>query len=583
MARSQEPARDKPAVETHADGTVTVRGRVVYTDLKQDRHDRVDGHGKVTLWFASEGKPEFGTPLEIDIVAGAWTATFGQPILGGGRATRITMESCQVNEKAVVVVSQAIALDGAAEVRFELRAVSELRLRVVDESKKDLAGVVVWQSKEWMSTGMLHPGKSDKLVIVGGEQSPVTVPTPENAREGQSTRLWVWASGYAWQAIDVFFAQGGTRDVVLSPCGWLSVTIKGKSPDGTPPPSFRIYEAGGAHSLLVDFGSIGSNENIEGLAAGTYEARVELGEWFRNPVVLARSTVVIEAGKKAEVSLTAVQKAAPPKAQLRGVIAIPTAWQIGRDAIRVELEPLGTLQPYTDTKFFSGREIHRGDRDGEYRLQAEDLPAGRYVLTIDPVGWPCLVSVGEAAAEFRVEVPEPVDVVLRIFDADTGAPSNGLTLSWNSPPPPSVHGWSPKSVSAAADSNEIRFRAPAGRICVNTFGEDRVIEMRTLRIGPDNREFDLEARPVYGIQVVVHEGDTVLPTDHQSGWSFELRGIDGQSVLMGWRSTNILTVSKPGTYVLSAKAPKGYRQVPDRQVKVTTAPFPKIEFVVSRE
>ena len=52
---------------------------------------------------------------------------------------------------------------------------------------------------------------------------------------------------------------------------------------------------------------------------------------------------------------------------------------------------------------------------------------------------------------------------------------------------------------------------------------------------------------------------------------------------MGWRSTNILTVSKPGTYVLSAKAPKGYRQVPDRQVKVTTAPFPKIEFVVSRE
>jgi hypothetical protein len=52
---------------------------------------------------------------------------------------------------------------------------------------------------------------------------------------------------------------------------------------------------------------------------------------------------------------------------------------------------------------------------------------------------------------------------------------------------------------------------------------------------------------------------------------------------MGWMGSNILTVSKPGTYVLSVKAPKGYRQVPDRQVKVTTSPFPKIEFVVSRD
>jgi hypothetical protein len=584
MARSQEPARDKPAVEMHPDGRVTVRGRVVYSDLKQDRHEHVDGRGKATLWFAAEGQTEggFGSPCDIDIVAGAWTVTFRQPI-AGAHPTRISMESCRVDDTAVVVVGEAIALEHAQDVRFELRAIPELRLRVVDQSKKDIAGVEVWQSKDWMSSGTLHPGNAEKLLVVGGERSPVKVPAPEDVREGQNTRLWVRAPGYAWQPVEVFLAQGGTRDVVLSQCGTLSVAILGQSPTDPVQPTLRIYDAADAHSMLAEFGSVGANEEIDGLAAGKYEVRVELGEWFSEPAVLARATVEIEAGKRAQVNLTAVQKPAPSKAPLRGVIAIPAAWQIGRDAIRVELEPLGALQPYADRQLFSGGRIQRGDRDGEYRLQAEDLPVGRYALTIDPVGWSCLVSVAEGAPEFRVEVTEPVDVVLRIVDADTGAPCKGLTLSWYPPPPIGVHGWSPTRVGEAAESNEFRFRVPAGRICVDTFGEDYQIPMRTIRVSPDSREFELAAHPVYGIEVVVHEGDTVLPTDFQTGWSFDLRKLGGESVQMGWMGSNILTVSKPGTYVLSVKAPKGYRQVPDRQVKVTTSPFPKIEFVVSRD
>src|SRR5262249_55532754 len=52
-ANAQEsPAKRAPRNwETAADGSVTVRGRVVFTDLKHEERGKVRGHAKAFLWF----------------------------------------------------------------------------------------------------------------------------------------------------------------------------------------------------------------------------------------------------------------------------------------------------------------------------------------------------------------------------------------------------------------------------------------------------------------------------------------------------------------------------------------------------
>src|SRR5262249_37575861 len=135
-------------------------------------------------------------------------------------------------------------------------------------------------------------------------KSPLVIPAPDTIRVGGTEKLWVRARGHAWQSVEVFLADGGEREVRLYRGCSVKVKVAGEVPRQSGKVALRLYKSSAREPALAEFD--GSTEVIDELAAGTYEFRLELGEWYRNPQVLARATVSVKAGDSAEVELKAV-------------------------------------------------------------------------------------------------------------------------------------------------------------------------------------------------------------------------------------------------------------------------------------
>ncbi|HLQ39286.1 MAG TPA: hypothetical protein VK348_15865 [Planctomycetota bacterium] len=591
-AAAQDPqARHAPRnYEIGQDGSVTVRGKVLYSDQKQEQHEKVQGHASAVLWFPGvRDGSQFGINADLEIDDGAWRVTFANTLRqGNARPTHISLASCRIDDAAVVVETDKLALTDDAEFLFRLRVIPQLRLRVVDAAtKKELDGVEVFRSVDWHDLGALHPGSAAGLQrLVENGRSPLVISPPDGVAPGRSERLWLRAPDHAWQSVEVLIADGGTRDVPLPRAGAVTVVLGGNLPAGADKLALRFYKGRQSGPPLAEFAvADGKVDDIEGLTAGSYEARLELGEWFRNPRVLARVSVIVEAGGTAAVRLDVkAEVTAPAKVTLRGIVAIPAGWHVERGDIGIELKPLLGTQQWAETRWLHGSELKRGDKDGEYRFAFADVVAGRYAIVVSPSFCQQAVKVAEGSnGDLRIEVPEPVEVVVHVVDSDTRKPHNGVSLDWHPRLAPGVTSWSPGTAQAAADSNEIRFVAPAGRIQVSAFGDDYELRERTLEVAPDDHEFELTTHAVYGVKVVLYEGDTKIPTGFRSGWQLDLHQLNGKARLSGTRGDGTLIVREPGTYILSVEAPDGYRPVPDRQVKLSSGPFPTIDIKVARK
>jgi hypothetical protein len=589
-ATAQDPAarRAPRNWEIAADGSVTVRGRVVFTDLKHDKHEKAHGSAKALLWYPDRDGGASAADGEIAIDDGAWSVTFRKPMVGGDLPPGyVTLSSCRIGDVTAVVDTEKVNLTDDAEFVFRVRAVPPLRLRVVDaETKKELDGVVVCSQPQWPPSGKLHPGNVASLQRVAEPgRSPLAVEAPEQVEPGREDKLWVRAPEHAWQPVEVLFAEGGTREVALPAAGTVKVALAGTLPAGASKLAVRLYRAGEIGASPAEFGVTGASvAPIESLAVGSYVVRLEVGEWFRNPRVLARADVTVERGGTAEVQLEAKgDVAAPAKVDVRGIVAIPAGWKAEQNDVLVDLEPVGATQRWVESRMLTGRELRRGDRDGEYRFAFHGVVAGRYVISVKPFNHQAAVKVAENGnEELRIEVPEPVEVVLRCVDAEK-KPCNDVGIEWNEAQGLWASGISIHSASPAAGSNEIRIRVPVGLIQVMAFGGDYELAQRTLKVSPEAREFELTMHAALGVKVVLYEGDTKIPTGWNTEWNLSLHTLAGKEVRGGQRGGDTLIVAEPGTYLLRVRAPDSHRPVPDRQVKVGTTPFPTIEIKVARK
>ncbi|HZN41580.1 MAG TPA: hypothetical protein VFD82_22430 [Planctomycetota bacterium] len=67
-AHEPPPSSKPPSVEVGADGTVTVRGKVTFTDRNRDIREKVKGSVHAMLWYAIE-----------DVQVGSWTGSGEYP------------------------------------------------------------------------------------------------------------------------------------------------------------------------------------------------------------------------------------------------------------------------------------------------------------------------------------------------------------------------------------------------------------------------------------------------------------------------------------------------------------------------
>jgi len=571
--------------ETAADGTVTVRGSVVFTDVKHEQHAKVRGHAKAILWFLDDRDHTCSVANgEIDIDGGAWCVTFANPFGGGGKPpTQVTFSSCRIDDVPVIVETEKVALTDDAEFVLRLRAIPTLRLRAVDaETKRELDGVEVFCSREQAFEHKVHPGLSPSLQqLAGPGKSPLAVEPPGEVAVGSRDKLWVRAPAHAWQPVDVLFAEGGTREVALPGAGALTVTLAGKLPAAARKVAVRLYRGDPSGAPVADFEVIGGSVGaIESLAPGDYVACLEVGDWYGSPAVLARASMTIEAGKTAELRLDAKEgTAAPARFALRGRVVIPPGWHADPSRVCVSLRPVGETQRWAESLSQRGGDLKRGDKDGEYRFDFDDVVAGHYAIEVWPCHWQQALTVA-ADGELLIEAPEPVEVVLRVVD-ENGKPRNGAMVAW-SPEAVGLTPWCFESVLADAGTNVVRIVAAGGAIQVRSIAQDYLIRARTLRVGAKDREFEVAALTLHGVQVAIFEAATRVPLGSEKDWQLSLRTLDGKSVVGTPRGDTIEAV-EAGTYLLCIKAPSAYQPVPDRQVKLSTSPFPTIEVKVARK
>jgi hypothetical protein len=381
--------------------------------------------------------------------------------------------------------------------------------------------------------------------------------------------------------VDLLWTQAGVRDVPLPAGGSLHAKVVGKPPSPPAKVALRCYRGADRTPAAEVAMADGRIDQIDGLPVGEWNVRLELGEWFREPRVLGRTRVAIEGGRTTEVELKVTAEIAmPAKVQLRGILAIPAEWHVDRRDVQMELDPLRGTDRWAERQYLRGGELARGATEGEYQFVFRGVYVGRYAITVHPGNHRQLIQVQEDSRdELRVELSPPIDVVVKVVDGVTRQPRKDVSLCWQADFMVGVGG-SPESVQPAPDSNEVRFRAAAGRIWVSASGDGFEVPHQMLQVGPDAREFEVATQPLYGVKLVLYEGNEKLPT---TGWDYGLRPVEGEAGASGWCSDGTLTVRKPGIYVLTVKGPDGYQAVAERQVKVTTIPFPVIEVKVARK
>lgn len=591
QAQAPRPADKPPSCEIAKDGTVTVRGRVVFTDRAFRRQEAVTGSVQILLWYANE-KIQIGDPsADIDFVKGAWTASFRRPEHATERPERLYFSDATVAGEPVILESDTLLLDGKAELVLRLRAIPELRVRAFDAAtKQELANVEIWRSGGWDEAGGLHPGAEGELErLVDAGKSPVLVPPPEEVRPESATLLWIRAPGYAWRGLEVMFAEGGVREAPLVRGGSAKIAISGKLP-AAGKVALRIHaaDAGVRERPLLDLAlADGPPGLLEHLAPGRYEARLELGDWYRDPQVLARAPLEIQAGSTASVELVAKEIASPERATLRGVFVVPAGWERAGEGPSVSLEPLLGTDRWTERRRLHARDLQPGERAGEHRFVFPDTVAGRYALVFEPSHYQKVVHVTKRGlSDLRIELPEPVEILVRVLDRDSKQPRKGVTLSWHPEWPPGVFGGSLESASAAPDSNQVRLLVPAGKVVVMAHEQEFEVPTTRLDVAPDEREFEVFAQVRQAVKVAFYEGTTRIPAGIGSGWDVSLLTVDGAPVRTSHSSTESeLTVLAPaaGIYVLRVTAPEEYRPVADRQVKLGPPPFPTIDISVARK
>ena len=585
LAQAQEPAptRKPGSVEVGKDGTVTVSGKTTFADSKQDVHEKVRGSVSAMLWYTKEGA-QLARDTTVEIVDGTWTATFFRPEHAGERPDRISLRGARIEDNPVILETDDLSLAEGADLTLRLRAIPELRLRVIDaETKEELTEVGVFRCKG--EDNKLHPGPGARLEgLVDAGKSPLLVPSPDEVHPKMTTTLWVRAPGYAWGSVEILFAEGGLREVPLVRGGSAKITITGKVP-AAEKLALRVYgKTGGGGSPLLDLANARGDRELEDVAPGSYEVRLELGDWFREPRVLARAPMVVVAGQQAAVELVVKNEvAAPDRVTLRGTFVVPSGWKKAEKPLSVTLDPLRGTDRWTERRWLHESELKRGDKDGEYRFTFRDTPVGRYSLVFEPSSHQRVVRVSKDGMEdLRIELPEPVEIVVRVLDRDTKEPRNGFSLAWHPEYPPGVLG-SLDSASAALNSNEVRFLVPAGRIVVQCFADAFEVPWTRLDVAPDEHEFEVFAVVRNGVKVALYEGTTRVPLD---AWDVSLLTLDGQPALGGessFGSDLTLFAPKPGTYILRVEAADGYKPIADRQVKLGPPPFPTIDIKVARK
>ena len=559
------PPDEEPALAP-ADGVVRLTGEVVVLDTDGVAHRGESGGFELVLWTDDRGAHQRveveGGRYETEVPAGVRLGVASVELGGRSAVFERGFESVPVPDDGVFDV----------EVRWLAALLLHVRARA---DGRALDGCTVLADVPRPRDGMDHPGDGSLARrLATRASSPVELPA--SSGEGlafvqRRRTLHVMADGHAWSRLDVDAALGGERTIELDPGGALDLTVYGAN--FAERPAVRLRRANVVEGR--PYGELTLHQDavaIEGIALGRWRVSVEIGDWFRSPVVLASDEVEISASARAALTLTLEAEAPIARVPLAGTLVVAGGWDIDDLALVVALVGVarGGQQEYVVLR---GAELAPIEGEpGSYAWRVEDVQPGIYrVALLEPeVGVD--VEVGPTGREdVLVELGPPAAVVVRVVDAETGAELRPQHIHWGPGRADTPRGGFDQSLEAVSPDAQgcYSFTAPIGPIDLTMIGATYEFAQERFQVGEGVNELTFAVRSACGFVVRLRDGDTAIPWAKNAPLSAE--GVDGDGRSSGFSTEGAdrrVKVSMPGTYRFDVPRIDGYELVPKQEVVV---------------
>jgi len=323
-------------------------------------------------------------------------------------------------------MSERYPVEQGATLDIRARWYRKVSLRVIAaDTGRDLRNVHLVYGMGWPENEQPHPGAEavGEAESLRGD-SPLLLPVPEHGYLGGTHTYFAHCPGYAWGRIKVHPRAGGERVLRLAPGGDLSIRINTADLDE----SAVLRVRHGEKDIPFFEHPLKGRVDLEiiALPGGPWRIALELGEWWRDPIVLATAEVEVVPGSKAEVVLSPADLPTPDRVLFSGEIFLPPEWDLDHPQLRVALldPPRGGMK---DSFSLVGSQVTAApDREGFFRFDAGMVQPGRYKVAVCEPAWVTSVLVGDrGATDIRIDVPPALRGRLPSCHVREGNPAAG--------------------------------------------------------------------------------------------------------------------------------------------------------------
>jgi RNA polymerase sigma-70 factor (ECF subfamily) len=549
------PAGSAVANAMPAEATHMVHGTLLLRDPERGDRSAADG------WLLFERSAAAGQQeTEVAVVeAGRWS-------IEGLAGERLEFVSAFLAGIPADLEALPVEVPHGSPVALEAQAFPVTTLQVVDAATgQDLDGIELrWGTQNFIAEALRHPGDVGPLEFAQtGLSSPFQLEIP--VIEEIPLRLWVQATGYAWNHVDVQLRTGGTRTVRLFPGGDLEVLVLGARPEV----DWRValFEAGDdplkpGDPVAWQVPAEGQVTGFAGLAPGRYQ----VGAWLLGEDLIAESlsaVVELTAGQTASVSIALGEQPAPAqRTHLTGTLR----WDGMPTPQRLELYP-SDLSAFRQPVILpaSGMTPDPG-QPGLLRWDAGEIAVGEYVAVETDLGLYQPFEAGPGpATEVFLEAPKRAALVVRARSAGDGRAIPEVSGSYRVLHRGRLPFFVEHPLARDEERGLVRADVPALALEVKVSAPGWSAKGQTVElVSGETRELDLELERLTGLVVRLFEGKARLRSTYPRPLLHDSAGQKVRLPLWDWEDSDCQLLVPPGEYRLSLEglAEEGW-QTPD--------------------
>ena len=536
-------------------------------------------HGTIEVWFHDGTGPQM---REAIVRSGSFELALpslpsGTEILALGRTRLDDAEAyCEVDRLQVA---------GAHPMAIVARPLPRSFLRVVAaDSGRELTRFELVESR-----AALHLGPH-AFKVADVQDTPFEIPpwSDDSLLLGwrPQRKLWARAPGYSWGHVEIDMGSGREWLLELVPSGDLLIeAVPELSLDGR---ALHLVDAERPERSDRVVSLPGEPFVLENLRPGSYRILVE--ENARSPKRIATADVDVRAGEFARVLLEP-DPAQPAESEapvpLRGTLVVPDAWKV--DDVRLHLQRWEAYEPESTRGSYKTvaqlrPQLSEADPERWVWDAGLQLP-GAYLAIVQPFQlchtfprWPATEE------STHIQVPEPAQVHVRLFDSPSQRPAAEAHLGWYGKPPPQPSGVTTLQVEPDPETGSFDFRAPVGEIVLVVSGMTYGLLFEPATVHPGTNEFEIRLDPKCKVEVQLMDGDRLVSPARVT--QLKARPLAGVGKVLARERSGAslgLLLDQPGLWELSVvDLPEGYAATGPVQIEAHSGETRRCEIAVVR-